>query len=102
MLGNPGANNSRLTCPSPLRVSCPKVPDVENPEFFKIMDRLVKYNTQIANINKMNLPKPLRTLLTLPLIERMVAGIWQSFIMTPLESGSVDQLSKEAQTQVVY
>lgn len=32
----------------------PCVPDVENPEFFKKMDLLVKYNTQLQGIDKMN------------------------------------------------
>jgi hypothetical protein len=55
----------------------PAVPDVENPEFFRRMDLLVKYNEQVVNIGKMNLPEPVKVLLRLPLIERMVAEVFQ-------------------------
>ncbi|GIL47678.1 hypothetical protein Vafri_4440 [Volvox africanus] len=78
----------------------PAVPDVENPEFFKKMDLLVKYNSQVVNIGKMNLPEPVKALMRLPLLERMVAEVFQIFIMTPKDCGSYD--FAENKTALVY
>eukprot|EP00877_Chromochloris_zofingiensis_P010397 jgi/Chrzof1/5610/Cz16g08310.t1_CRD1[v5.2] len=80
----------------------PAVPDVEHPDFFKKMDYLVELNTKISNINKGDMPKVLKTLATAPLIERMVAEIFQIFLMRPKDVGSVDLLDQQQQAQVVY
>lgn len=80
----------------------PAVPDVENPRFFQELDEMVKYNEQIVKIGEMALPAPVKTLMMLPYLERMVAGVFQLFVMTPKESGSVDLMSKEAQAAIVY
>jgi len=75
----------------------PAVPDVNHPEFFKKMDLLVKYNGQIAAIGKMDIPEPLKVVMRLPLIERMVAEIFQIFIMKPIDCGSYDLEAQQAQ-----
>jgi magnesium-protoporphyrin IX monomethyl ester (oxidative) cyclase len=80
----------------------PAVPDVEHPDFFRRMDHLVELNEKLVAIGKSGMPKPLQSLARLPYIERMVAEIFQIFIMTPKDCGSVDMLSAEQQTQVVY
>jgi hypothetical protein len=78
-----------------------QVPDHENPEFFKILDRMVQWNTKIIELGQSGLPAPIVTLLRLPYIERMVAETAQLFFMTPLRTGSVD-MEPELQTSVVY
>lgn len=74
----------------------PAVPDVENPEFFRRMDLLIKYNQKIVDIGKMGIPDAVKVLLRLPLLERMVAEVFQIFIMTPKESGSYDMADNKA------
>jgi len=80
----------------------PEVPDVEHPEFFKRMDRLVQYNGKLTAIAKMDLPGPLKTLMKLPIQERMFAEIAQSFFATPLAAGSVDLMTESEKAAVVY
>lgn len=80
----------------------PAVPDVENPEFFKKMDHLVELNNQLLGLSKSGMPAPLQSLARLPIVERMVAEIFQIFIMKPKDCGSVDMLSKEQQAAVMY
>lgn len=80
----------------------PSVPDVENPAFFQKMDALVGYNDKISEIGRMEIYAPVKAVLRLPYLERMVANIFQIFIMTPKESGSVDLADPEAQAQLMY
>ncbi|KAG2482275.1 hypothetical protein HYH03_018789 [Edaphochlamys debaryana] len=68
----------------------PAVPDVENPEFFRRMDELVKLNNKVVEIGTWNVPAPIKLLARAPYVERMVAEIFQVFIMTPKDTGSVD------------
>jgi magnesium-protoporphyrin IX monomethyl ester (oxidative) cyclase len=68
----------------------PEVPDCENPVFFKRMDRLVELNTQVVNIGQSDAPDFVKALQRAPLIERMVAEIFQIFLMKPLKAGTVD------------
>ena len=51
---------------------------------------MVVWNTKIIEIGRMNLPGPIKTLLRLPFMERMVAETVQSFTATPISTGSVD------------
>ena len=78
----------------------PQVPDVENPTFFQSLDKMVEYNQKIIDIGRMNIPAPLKAVLRLPFIERMVAEVFQCLIATPLETGSVDIAAPEG--QLVY
>jgi magnesium-protoporphyrin IX monomethyl ester (oxidative) cyclase len=80
----------------------PAVPDVESPEFFQRMDKLVDLNEKLVNLGKSSLPAPLKSFARLPIIERMVAEIFQVFIMTPKDCGSVDLMTPEQQAQVMY
>jgi magnesium-protoporphyrin IX monomethyl ester (oxidative) cyclase len=74
----------------------PAVPDVESPEFFERMDRLVELNQKVIDIGRSDLPAPLKALARAPYVERMVANIWQVFLMKPKDVGSYD-LQPEAQ-----
>eukprot|EP00195_Chlamydomonas_chlamydogama_P011373 CAMPEP_0202900962 /NCGR_PEP_ID=MMETSP1392-20130828/12377_1 /ASSEMBLY_ACC=CAM_ASM_000868 /TAXON_ID=225041 /ORGANISM="Chlamydomonas chlamydogama, Strain SAG 11-48b" /LENGTH=401 /DNA_ID=CAMNT_0049587431 /DNA_START=111 /DNA_END=1316 /DNA_ORIENTATION=- len=78
----------------------PQVPDHTNPEFFKILDGMVDINNQLVNIQRMDLPAPIKTVMCLPFYERLFAGCFQLFIMSPIESGSVDLA--ENKTALVY
>ena len=80
----------------------PAVPDVEHPDFFKRMDKLVELNAKLVAVGRSDMPGPLKALAKAPLLERMVAGIFQIFIMPTLDIGSVDLLPAEQQGQVVY
>jgi magnesium-protoporphyrin IX monomethyl ester (oxidative) cyclase len=75
----------------------PAVPDVESPEFFERMDRLVKLNKQVIELGSKGLPTPLVALARAPLIERMVAEIFQIFIMKPKDCGSFDLAPVQSQ-----
>ncbi len=66
------------------------------------MDRLVELNEKLVALPKSGMPAPLQSLARLPIIERMVAQIFQIFIMTPKDCGSVDLMSPEQQATVVY
>eukprot|EP00197_Chlamydomonas_leiostraca_P014704 CAMPEP_0202867420 /NCGR_PEP_ID=MMETSP1391-20130828/9392_1 /ASSEMBLY_ACC=CAM_ASM_000867 /TAXON_ID=1034604 /ORGANISM="Chlamydomonas leiostraca, Strain SAG 11-49" /LENGTH=117 /DNA_ID=CAMNT_0049547467 /DNA_START=17 /DNA_END=370 /DNA_ORIENTATION=- len=79
----------------------PEVPDHENPEFFKKLDYLVELNTKVINIGRMQVPGFVKAVLRAPLIERMVAEVFQLFIMTPIRAGSVD-MEAELRAQTVY
>ena len=61
---------------------------------------MVEYNNKIIDIGRMDLPAPLKTVMCLPFIERLVAGVFQCMIATPLETGSVDLAAPEG--QLVY
>lgn len=67
-----------------------QVPDHTHPDYFRKMDRLVELNTKLLEINKSDAPGLVKKLQAAPIIERMVAGVFQIFIMKPLEVGSVD------------
>lgn len=78
----------------------PAVPDVEHPEFFSKMDELVKLNNKVIEIGNSDMPAPLKALARAPYVERMIAGIFQIFIMKPIDCGSFDLEAN--QTQLSY
>jgi magnesium-protoporphyrin IX monomethyl ester (oxidative) cyclase len=80
----------------------PAVPDVEHPDFFRRMDRLVELSDRLGAISKSGMPKPLQALARLPVLERMVAEMVQIYLMTPKDTGSVDLLPPEQAAQVMY
>lgn len=51
--------------------------------------------TQVINIGKQDLPGPVKALMRAPLVERMIAEIFQIFIMTPKDVGSFDLEAKQ-------
>lgn len=55
-----------------------QVPDVEHPAFFQRLDRMLEHNKKLSAVNAMSLPAPLRTLLGLPFMERLVAEMFQA------------------------
>jgi magnesium-protoporphyrin IX monomethyl ester (oxidative) cyclase len=75
----------------------PAVPDVEHPDFFKKMDRLVELNNKVIEIGQSDLPGPVKALARAPYVERMIAGIFQIFIMTPKDVGSYDLQANQSQ-----
>lgn len=77
----------------------PQVPDCENPEFFAKLDKLVELNTKLLAINSSDAPEVLKKLQAAPIVERMIAEVFQVFIMKPKETGSVDLAAEGA---VVY
>jgi magnesium-protoporphyrin IX monomethyl ester (oxidative) cyclase len=75
----------------------PAVPDVEHPDFFKKMDRLVELNNKVIELGQSDLPGPIKALARAPYVERMIAGIFQIFIMTPKDVGSYDLQANQSQ-----
>jgi len=68
----------------------PMVPDVENPVFFKRMDKMVELNAKISEIGKMNVPDFVKTLMRLPYIERLIAEMVAVAFIPPKRSGCYD------------
>lgn len=52
-------------------------------------------DVQVVNIGKQDLPSPVKALMRAPLVERMIAEIFQIFIMTPKDVGSYDLEAKQ-------
>lgn len=75
----------------------PAVLDVENPEFFERMDRLVVYNSELLSLDKDDILKPIKSA---GIIASMISEIFALFIMKPLEGGSLDM--PETEPQLVY
>lgn len=67
-----------------------QVPDTNHPEYWNKMEKMVELNTKLLALNKSDAPALLRKLQQAPIIERMVANVWQLLIMKPMEIGSVD------------
>jgi hypothetical protein len=57
---------------------------------------------QVIDLGKSGLPAPLLALARAPLIERMVAEIFQIFIMKPKDVGSVDLAPQTEQLSITY
>jgi hypothetical protein len=50
---------------------------------------------QVIAIGQQDLPSPVKALMRAPLVERMIAEIFQIFIMTPKDVGSFDLQDKQ-------
>ncbi|KAM0861486.1 hypothetical protein ACQ4PT_045873 [Festuca glaucescens] len=68
----------------------PAVPDVENPEFKRKLDRMVEINLKIIAIGESNDLPLVKNLKRVPLIAQLVSEIIAAYLMPPIESGSVD------------
>lgn len=68
----------------------PEVPDVEHPEFFNILDRMVKCNDKIVEIGKSDAPDFVKTLQRLPSIMGIVSGCFALFFGPQKRVGSSD------------
>ena len=72
-----------------------QVPDVEHPDFFKRMDKLVVLNNELQAAKKSS--SPLATLQKWYVTERMIAEMAQIYFMPTKKTGSVDlEANKEA------
>eukprot|EP00897_Mesotaenium_endlicherianum_P002189 jgi/Mesen1/1999/ME000147S01097 len=78
----------------------PAVLDVENPNFQKKLDKLVEYNIELVRIGKSEAPAALKSLQRIPHIAGMVSELLALYMMTPVDSGSMD--FAEFEPQVVY
>ena len=79
----------------------PAVPDVEHPDFFKKMDKLIEYNNKIVDIGRSDMAGPLKNLARAPLIGLMVAEILQIFLMKPKDVGSYDFVEESSSKQAL-
>jgi len=79
----------------------PAVPDVEHPDFFKKMDKLIEYNNKIVDIGRSDMAGPLKNLARAPLIGLMVAEILQIFLMEPKDVGSYDFVEESSSKQAL-
>jgi magnesium-protoporphyrin IX monomethyl ester (oxidative) cyclase len=78
----------------------PAVPDVENPEFKRKLDRMVEVNLKIIAIGESNDIPLVKNLKRVPLIAQLVSEIIAAYLMPPIESGSVD--FAEFEPKLVY
>lgn len=74
----------------------PAVPNVEHPEFFVKMDKLVELNTKVIEIGKSETPSVLKNLQRAPLVIQMVTLMLDLYLMKPKDTGSWD-FKEEAQ-----
>eukprot|EP00210_Caulerpa_lentillifera_P007913 g7554.t1 len=77
----------------------PAVPDVEHPDFFKKMDKLVELNTKLVDIGSSDIPDVVKNFQRAPIIAQMVAGIVEIYFMKPVDAGSWDF---RTETQMAY
>ncbi|KAH9295395.1 hypothetical protein KI387_038983, partial [Taxus chinensis] len=75
----------------------PAVLDVENPEFKRKLDRMVEINEQILAIGESQAPSFMKNLKRIPLIAALVSELIATYLMPPVESGSVDYADFEPQ-----
>jgi len=68
----------------------PAVPDVEHPDFFNKMDKLVELNTQLIGLGQSETPDFLKNFQRVPIIASMVGLMFEIFMMKPIDSGSWD------------
>ncbi|VAH76245.1 unnamed protein product [Triticum turgidum subsp. durum] len=78
----------------------PAVPDVENPEFKRKLDRMVDINLKIISIGESNDMPLVKNLKRVPLIAQLVSEIIAAYLMPSIESGSVD--FAEFEPKLVY
>lgn len=64
------------------------------------MDKLVELNNKVVELGRSDMPAPLKALARAPYVERMIAEIFQIFIMSPKDTGSFDLEAN--QTQLSY
>ncbi|CAI9761220.1 unnamed protein product [Fraxinus pennsylvanica] len=78
----------------------PAVPDVENPEFKRKLDRMVEINEQLLAVGQSQDIPLVKNLKRIPLISALASEILAAYLMKPIESGSVD--FAEFEPQLVY
>ncbi|OIV90013.1 hypothetical protein TanjilG_00314 [Lupinus angustifolius] len=78
----------------------PAVLDVENPEFKGRLDRMVEINEKILAVGESDDIPVVKNLKRIPLIAALVSELLATYLMPPIESGSVDL--SQFETQLVY
>lgn len=68
----------------------PAVPDVENPEFKRKLDRMVVINEKLMAVGESDDTAFVKNLKRVPHIAALVSEILAAYLMPPIESGSVD------------
>ena len=76
------------------------MPDVENPEFKRRLDRMVEINQKLIAAGESQDIPLVKNLKRLPLIAALVSELLTTYLMPPIESGSVD--FAEFEPQLVY
>ncbi|KAI4300954.1 hypothetical protein L6164_034279 [Bauhinia variegata] len=78
----------------------PSVLDVENPEFKRKLDRMVEINQKLTAISESNDIPLVKNLKRIPHIAALASELLATYLMPPIESGSVD--FAEFEPQLVY
>lgn len=78
----------------------PAVPDVENPEFKRKLDRMVEINEKLLAVGETEDASFVKNLKRIPLIAALASELLAAYLMPPIESGSLD--FAEFEPQVVY
>lgn len=68
----------------------PAVPDVENPEFKRKLDRMVEINQKLLAVGESQDASFVKNLKRIPLVAALVSEILAAYLMPPIESGSVE------------
>ena len=78
----------------------PAVLDVENPEFKRKLDRMVEINEKLVAVGESDDIAVVKNLKRIPLVAALVSELLATYLMPPIESGSVDLA--EFEPQLVY
>ncbi|GFY84635.1 dicarboxylate diiron protein, putative [Actinidia rufa] len=78
----------------------PAVPDVENPEFKRKLDRMVEINEKLIAVGEGQDIPLVKNLKRIPLVAALASQLLAAYLMPPIDSGSVD--FAEFEPQVVY
>lgn len=78
----------------------PAVLDVENPEFKRKLDRMVEINQKLLAVGESDDIPVVKNFKRIPHIAALVSELLATYLMPPIESGSVDLA--EFEPQVVY
>ena len=76
------------------------MPDVENPEFKRRLDRMVEINQKLIAAGESQDIPLVKNLKRIPLIAALASELLATYLMPPIESGSVD--FAEFEPQLVY
>ena len=78
----------------------PAVPDVENPEFKRKLDRMVEINEKLIAVGEGQDIPLVKNLKRIPLVAALASQLLAAYLMPPIDSGSVD--FAEFEPRLVY